>query len=182
MQSKYKEKYVQINNKYSNEISELHLMIENLQKVIVEINQEKLEYHDLIQENALKEEFLSTRISYLETREVSLQVQMSKLTEESDRKSFIIERQKEENQQLQKKIQEIYANPIVKELPVEMDVQIETEDKVIQTDEIDLFENLHVIEVPIILAGVRKLSDDNLKLIDQDEIMFEKLEGSVDRS
>lgn len=47
-------------------------MIENLQKVIVEINQEKMEYHDLIQENALKEEFLSTRISYLETREVSL--------------------------------------------------------------------------------------------------------------
>lgn len=54
MQSKYKEKYAQINSKYSTEISELHAMIENLQKVIVQINKQKMEYYDLIQENALK--------------------------------------------------------------------------------------------------------------------------------
>jgi hypothetical protein len=53
---RYKEKYAQLSNKYNAEIGELHITIDSLQKIVFELNQQKLELNEVIQTNALKEE------------------------------------------------------------------------------------------------------------------------------
>lgn len=42
IEQKYKEKYSQLHNKYNGEIGELHFTIDNMQKIVFELNQQRL--------------------------------------------------------------------------------------------------------------------------------------------
>ena len=78
-----------------------------------------------------------------------LEGEKTKLREYTDRKSELIERMKEEYEKLQNKIKEIVINPVFNELPIEINVFIESEDKEMQTDGSFFEGQMGVIEVPV---------------------------------
>lgn len=52
---KYKEQYAHLNSKYQTEIAELHSTIEDIQRVVCELNQRNAEMKESLEARALKE-------------------------------------------------------------------------------------------------------------------------------
>jgi predicted RNase H-like nuclease (RuvC/YqgF family) len=65
MELKYKEKYAALNTRYQGEITDLHTTIEDMQKIVYELNQKNIELKENIENGALKEEALSMRVGEL---------------------------------------------------------------------------------------------------------------------
>ena len=146
MEMKFKDKYASLNQKYKGEIEELHYSIENIEKVVVELNMERTELREQIENGALREECLNKKMQEFEEKEVRFEAEKQKFRDNTDRKSLLIERMKEDNERLQNKIKEIILNPVLRELPVELNVFTDTEEQEAQTDELlDLFLNLEVL-------------------------------------
>ena len=94
---RYKEKYAQMATKYNAEIGELHLTIDSLQKVLFELNQQKLELTEAIQADALRHEDFKQTLCQLEAKDERNEQMIVNLMQETETKGEIITRQKEEN-------------------------------------------------------------------------------------
>ena len=94
---RYKEKYAQMATKYNAEIGELHLTIDSLQKVLFELNQQKLELTEAIQADALRREDFKQTLCQLEAKDERNEQMIVNLMQETETKGEIITRQKEEN-------------------------------------------------------------------------------------
>ena len=77
----------------------------------------------------MREEALQRQIQDLEEKESKFESERARMKDKADKRSDLIERMHDENERLQNKIKEIIGNPVLKELPVEINVFADTEDQ-----------------------------------------------------
>lgn len=76
---------------------------------------------------------------------------------------------------------EIMNNPILRELPVEMELSVEKVDEETQTDDINLFETTEVVEVPVLIEVAQKMQQTSfIKVEESSQKISEKGESKVE--
>lgn len=58
-------------------------------------------------------------------------------------------------------------NPILRELPVEMELSVEKVDEETQTDDLNLFETTEVVEVPVLMDVAQKMEQTSFIKVEE---------------
>lgn len=66
-------------------------------------------------------------------------------------------------------MREILGNPVLRELPVEMELESDNQDMGVQTEHLDLFLGVDVIEVPLVMEVIQKLDQTSFIKVEESE-------------